>query len=176
MRNTEFNKEDYTKTIKKLLKKQVKTIEDAREFEKTYNVKVKVRKRLGKDTFGLRVNKNKSFNLETDIKTISVTVETEDYDYMLSVFGGDTITNRRKFATYLRKIIKEEINSFKNRDIINKKFNELFKEVCNLEFEPTKEEKIMKEVSELYLPELDREGDAIYNEIDDEEDNQDYGW
>lgn len=177
MRKTDLNEKDYVNTLKKLLRKQVKTIEDAKEFERTYGVRVKRKKRLGKDTFGIfGVQKNSSFNLGNNIKIIQVKVNLDDYNYVMSIYGEDNMGNRQKFSLYLRQIIMQEIESLRTRDELNKKFDELFKRAANLELESIEKEKIREEAPELDLPELEKYEDVIYDELDDEEDKIDYGW
>lgn len=173
-----YNELQHIKIIKKLLKSQVKTIEDAKEFERNFGVKVRIFSRNGKTKFGIYGVGKSSFSLSKDIKLIQVKIDADDYDFMLKLYGGDNTGNRQRFSLYLRQIIAQEIDSLRNQKELNEKFEKLFEKAVNLELEQTENNKKKEEDPDSDLPVFEKEEDIIYDELYDEEDklDNDYGW
>ncbi len=107
--------------LTKLLRSQVKTDEDAREFEKQYSCKLKKRKYRYGEVYTIDRGITQRFDKKLE-KSFPITlyISKKKLEFLESKF-----TDRKRMISYIRQVVENEIEGFMNQEKIVKKFKNL---------------------------------------------------
>lgn len=166
--------------LKKKVKLEVTNDEQAREFEKLHNVKVK----KGRTNYVLYRSKNYSIEERSDIIVDTrIIMSKQDYDYFMSLFGGSKDGANWKLKRYIRDLIHNEAETFRNQEKLIKILKKKYENIEQLEedkIEKKKNNNKKIEIKQEIIEEVDNDvftnSNDMYEEdlLLDEEDYIDY--